>query len=209
MKKLLCIVILFFISQVPTSVEADDYNTFQEVSFEFRSVKLLENYTKSDFKKYYGYMPKKRLFWGWKSFIAYENEKAYYTRETLYQIKNEGFSAITEKVRFSMESSIKRQYSVKGSIALEQGGKYKGFELGLEQKIAADTSKTIEDITKETVEIKIDVDPGTIMMIQIQGEAKVTNGVAKYYRFWRNVKKGGFEIFVITTEYYSITKELL
>ncbi len=208
MKKLLIIAILFTLSSFRTHVDAD-YTTYQDIDFEFSTVKLLENFNKHDFKRYYDYMSSKRRFWGWKTFIAFENEKAYYTRETLYVIENDGYTEIVEKLKFTMQSSVKKQYSVSGNLGLKGGGEYNGFKLGLEQKIKAETSLVTEDITKESVEIKITVDPGTIMKVQIAGEAKVTNGVAKYYRFWRNVKKGGFEIFVITTEYYSITKEKL
>ena len=60
---------------------------------------------------------------------------------------------------------------------------------------------------EEEFEIKVYVDPMTKLVVQIQGEGKVSNGVAKYYRFYKNVKKGGWEIFVVTTEYYSLVKE--
>ena len=106
----------------------------------------------------------------------------------------------------SREYSVKKQYSVSGSLGIKANGEDKGFKFGLEEEIDSTMSTTVSGTVAESYSMKIKVDPGTKVSIQIKGEGKITNGVAKYYRFWRNVKKGGFEIFWITTEYYSIEK---
>ena len=74
-------------------------------------------------------------------------------------------------------------------------------------------NEILDDIQTEEIEeefeIKVLVDSMTKLTVEVRGEGKVSNGVAKYYRFFKNVKKGGWEIFVVTTEYYSLTKELI
>jgi len=40
-----------------------------------------------------------------------------------------------------------------------------------------------------------------------RGTGEVNNGVGKYYFFWINTTKGGWETFTVQTEYYEIVKE--
>ena len=206
MKKLLIIALLVFTSVITKqTVTAGDYQTYQDVSFEFRSVKLLEDYATSDYTKYYKLLKKKR-FWGWRSFIVFENEKAYFTRETLYVIENDGTTPITETFSFKSSKTTKVQYSASGSVSVNASGKKGGFKLGLDNQLKSTISGSSSSMLEEKVSIKVLVDPQTKLLVQIKGEGKITNGVAKYFRFYRNVKKGGFEIFVVTTEYYSLEK---
>lgn len=206
MKKIIIIALLIFTSVLTKqTVHAGDYQTYQEVSFEFRSVKLLENYASSDYTKYYKLLKKKR-FWGWRTFIVFEGEKAFFTRETLYIIENDGTTPITETFSFTSSETKKVQYSSSGSIGVSANGTKKGFKLGLDSQLKSSISGTTTATLEEKVSIKVLVDPQTKLIVQIKGEGKITNGVAKYYRFYKNVKKGGFEVFVVTTEYYSLQK---
>ena len=50
------------------------------------------------------------------------------------------------------------------------------------------------------------VDPQTMANLFVMGEGKITNGVASRYLFWLELEKGGFEVFVITTQYYRLEK---
>ena len=206
MKKLFIFSLMFlFMTIITYEVKADDYTTYQDIEFVNAGAKLLEDYRAADYEKYYGKMKKKR-FWGWRTFIVYKNEELNYTSETLYVIINEGDTAIEETIKLTKEKTVKRQYSVTGSLGLSSGGTYKGFKLGLDQEIGTKATTTVTSNVEEVYTMKMDIDPGTKMMIKICGEGKITNGVGKYYRFYKNVKKGGWEIFVITTEYYSIEK---
>jgi hypothetical protein len=101
---------------------------------------------------------------------------------------------------------VKKQYSASGTIELKGNGTVEGFKLGLEETLDSKITTTVDSDMSETYSMKIYIDPGTKLTIAIKGEGKITNGVAKYYRFFKNVRKGGFEVFVITTEYYSIEK---
>ncbi len=206
MKKIIVLSLLIFLSSFYyQNIKANDYLTYQEITSEHSGVKMLEKYSNSDYDKYYKKI-KKRRFWGWRTYVAYENEKTYFTKETLYVIENQGESAIIETFSFQSKEQIKKQYSATGTIGMDISGKAYGFKLGLEEQLKFSMTATKTTTVEEEFEIKVYVDPMTKLVVTIQGEGKVSNGVAKYFRFFKNVKKGGWEIFVITTEYYSLTK---
>jgi len=206
MKKLVVIGYLILLcSLFVRGIDADDYRTYQDIEFEHSGGQLISQFSDSDFETYYGKLKGKR-FWGWRTYIAYENEEVYFTRDTLYVIRNEGATAIEESIKLFSEASVKRHYAVKGNLELAGSGTVEGFKLGLEEQLGTEMSKTITTNLEETYQIKVLVDPGTTLTIQIKGEGYVTNGVGKYYRFWTEVRKGGWEIFTVTTEYYSIEK---
>lgn len=204
MKKLFIFSLLLFTISL-TRVHAGDYVSYQELTFKHNGAKLLSQYSSDDYEDYYDRLGKRR-FWGWNTFTVYKNEPVYYVRDTLYVIINEGTTPIKEEITFTRESITTKQYDVSGSIALDGSGKKGKFSLGLETKIDFSQSVTEKVTVDEKYEIEIEVDPNTKLEIKILGEGKVTNGVAKYYRFWVLAKKGGFEVFVVTTEYYSIVK---
>lgn len=205
MKKLFMFSLLMFLVSF-SHVQAGDYITYQSLEFKHNGAKLLSQYSSDDYSDYYGRLSA-RKFWGWNTFTVYKNEPVYFVKDTLYVIVNEGTTPIIEDITFTRESITTKQYDVSGSIALDGTGKKGKLSLGLETKIDFSQSVTEKVSLDEKYEIEIEVDPNTKLMIQVLGEGKITNGVAKYYRFWVEAKKGGFEIFVVTTEYYSIIKE--
>ena len=207
MKKILLLSLLVFLTSFYyQNIQASEYLTFQEITCKNDGAEMLEKYADSDYKKYYKKISKRR-FWGWRTYTAYENEKVYFTKETLYIIENYGETPIVETFSFKSNEDIKKQYSVTGTLGMEASGEKYGFKLGLEESLKYSITATKTTSIEEKFEIKVYVDSMTKLVVQIQGEAKVSNGVAKYYRFFKNVKKGGWEIFVVTTEYYSLVKE--
>ncbi len=206
MKKIIMIALLTFISCFYyQSIKANDYLTYQEIVFEIDGGELLEDFSSTDYEKYYGRL-KKRRFWGWITLVSYNGEEVKFTKETLYIIENQGDTAITQTFSVKTKEQVKKQYSVTGSLGMNISGKEYGFKLGLEEELKYSITATKTTSVEEEFEIKVYVDPMTKLIVQIQGEGKVSSGVAKYYRFWKNVKKGGWEIFVVTTEYYSLQK---
>ena len=209
MKKVIIIFLFIFLGTFNYQIlQANEYTTFQDTKFEHSGMIFLEDYPPSTYEDYYQKITR-RIFWGWNTYTANKTEKVYYTKETLWVIENEGFTPIVQSFTFKSEDSVKKQYNVSGTIGLSGSGDAMGFKLGLDQKlsysITADTTSKID----EEFSVKIQVDPNTKLHIEIKGEGLVSNGVAKYYRFWRNVKKGGWEVFLVNTEYYSIRKEVI
>ncbi len=209
MKKSVIISLLALLIAVHQNhVAAAEYLSYQETEFEHDGMVFLDDYPDSTYETYYPKVDKKR-FWGWRIFIIYKTEKVFYTKETLYMIYNGGTSEITETFRFETSSIVKKQYNCSGSIGLDGTGTVKGFKLGLDSKLDASITATTTDTVEEEISIKVLVDPGTTLLVQVKGEGQVSNGVAAYYTFWKQIRRGGWEVFVVTTEYYSIVKEMI
>lgn len=209
MKKITIVMLLIFIGVFNYQVSsASEYLTYQDITFKHNGMVMLDSYSNSDYDKYYDKVSEKK-FWGWRTYEVFKTEEVYFVKDTLWVIENEGFSDITETFTFSSESSVKKQYNVSGSLALKGSGDTMGIKLGLDQKLSNSITATTESSIEQEFTIKIIVDPNTKLFVEIKGEGKVSNGVAIYYRFWRAVKKGGWEVFLVTTEYYSIRKVVI
>ena len=209
MKKFLILTCLLMSMAIyKEDVRAAEYLSYQNIQFENYGAKLLENYSSEEYDTYYARISGRR-FWGWKSVHIMRNEPVYFQKETLYVMVNEGTTPIQKTHAFRMNQQRRVQASTSGSVGLTGSGDVNQFRLGLDTQIDVNYLTDTTTTEEERIEIKLNVDPMTSLRVEIYGEGKVTNGVAKYFRFWRNVRKGGFEIFVITTEYYSIIKEAL
>jgi len=79
------------------------------------------------------------------------------------------------------------------------------FSIDADIKASVSFSQTTS--SQETYEFTIIVDPRTYVTLITRGQGEVSNGVAKSYFFWIETKKGGWETFIVTTEYYEIIKE--
>ncbi len=199
---------VFISSLLIQESQAGEYLTYQEIEPEQNGAKMLAKYSNDEYEKYYSKLSKKR-FWGWRTFTRFNNETVFFVKDTLFVIVNEGESAITQTFTVKSEEYVKKQYSVSGTLGLDVKSSDKGFKLGLEEKLKFNITTTVYKEVQEDFEIKVLVDSMTRLTIEVRGEGEVSNGIAKYYRFFKNVKKGGWEIFVVTTEYYSITKEVI
>ena len=209
MKKLFIVSLCLLIVSLERPVsDASEYLTYQSIEFENYGGKLLEDFNASDYQQYYRRLGGRR-FWGWRSMHAHRNEPVTFQKETLYVMVNEGTTPIQKTHSFRMNQQRRIQSSASGSVALSGSGNVSQFRLGLDTKIDVSYSSDVTTTEEERLEIKLNVDPMTTLRVEIYGEGKVTNGVARYYRFWRNVRQGGYEVFVITTEYYSIVKEAI
>ena len=124
-------------------------------------------------------------------------------------IRNEGESPIEKDYTFKTKRQDSLQLSASGAIGIDVSGPVKGFKTGLEADIESSLDYMSASTEEETIELEISVDPMSELTIEIYGEGKVSNGVGKLYRFFRNTKKGGWEVFVVTTEYYSIEKRMI
>ncbi len=207
MKKLLLVSLLFlFMSMSINKVYGAEYLSYQEITFEHQGMRFLDDYTQSMYDKYYEKVSKKK-FWGWRTYTAYKTEPLSFVKETLYKIHNDGTSAITETFHFETGKTVKKQFSASGLVGLSGKGESEGFKLGLEEKLETSITAVVTTSYEEEITIKVNVDPGTTLLVQIKGEGKVSNGVAAYYVFWKPIRMGGWEVFIVTTEYYSIVKE--
>lgn len=199
MKKLFVFVMLLFLLCLTTKVEAsENYDTFQEV--ELSGGKLLEDYTESDYSSYYQSVDQRR-FWGWRSNVVNRNIKAKFVSETVFSYYNNGSTPIVYKYQLSQSVVEKFSISATGSIKYTLNGEIKKFKNNLDAETKVNLNYDVTTTTKEEEVLEIKIDPMTVANLKIVGEARVTNGVAAYYIFWIRTQRGGFEYFVVTTQY--------
>ncbi len=195
---------LLFISSV--QLKAEDYQTYQEIIFNDEDAILLKDFTDEDYQKYYDEITKKK-FIGWKLYIAHENKEVEFVSETKLKIYNNGYSTIKHDIKLESKEETKYQISASGGIKVNIKGDIKKFKGSLDADIKASISYTKTTTNKETYDFQIIVDPKTYVKIVTRGTGEVNNGVGNYYFLWIRTKKGGWETFNVTTEYYEIIKE--
>lgn len=209
MKKIIIVLIMFLITLLPIKMlKADEYQNYQEIVFEEEGKKLLKDYTATDYKNYYSNYNKK-YFMGWRILKVTKNEKVDFVSETKLKIYNNGFSTIKHNITLSTKEETKFQASASGEIDIKVSGNVKKFKGGLDADIKGSINYSKSTTETESYEFVIIVDPGTYVTIVTRGTGEISNGVAKNYFFWIETKKGGWETFLVTTEYFEIIKERL
>jgi len=207
MKKfVIALVLIGLLSLSRVSLEAEEYQNFQEIIFDNEEAGLLKNYSEDDYKTYYKEIKKKK-FIGWKINVVQANEPVEFISETKLKIYNNGFSTIKHDISLETREETKYQLSATGGIKLQVKGDVKKFKGAVDADIKASVSYSKLTSSKETYEFQIIVDPKTYVKIITRGTGEVNNGVGKYYFFWINTKSGGWETFTVQTEYYEIIKE--
>jgi hypothetical protein len=180
------------------------YHSFE--SLELTEGKLLSDYTKDDYSTYYKKVSK-RMFAGWRVHKVNEDIKVSYVTETMFSYYNDGYTPIDYTFKMDRKQTTKVSLSSSGSIGLKSDTSGKGFKHNLDAslKLTSEYTQTTEE--KESYEISFEVDPGTQVDLFVYGEGKITNGVAARYLFWIRLDRGGFEIFMITTQYQRLEKK--
>ncbi|MDD3841871.1 MAG: hypothetical protein WC088_01180 [Candidatus Izemoplasmatales bacterium] len=208
MKKIGLLAMLLFIVGMSSliSVSADEYGAYQSITFVNGNAKLLKSFTQEEYKNYYNQIPK-HYFMGWKILTVCKEQPVDFISETKLKIYNRGYSTIKHDITLTSKVESKYQISASGSIAISISGNVKKFKGGLDSNIKATIDYETKTSSSEEYSFKISVDPGTYITIITKGEGIVNNGVAKSYFFWILTSKGGWETFVVTTEYYEIIKE--
>ncbi|MBE0700751.1 MAG: hypothetical protein IH571_03595 [Acholeplasmataceae bacterium] len=205
MKRMTMILILIgCLCCTQTTHASSHYQSFEMM--EIPSGKLLEQFSSSDYKTYYKKVDKRRFF-GWNVYKVNSNIKVSYVTETLFSYYNDGYTAIDYKYKLENKKTTKLNLSASGSIGIKNSKTEKIFKNNLDAslKLSADYQQTTDE--KETFDISLKVDPGTQVDLYIYGEGKITNGVAARYVFWIRADRGGYEVFLVTTQYQRLEKK--
>ena len=199
MKKILIVSIFLFLLVFSTKVEAaENYNTFQEI--EISSGKMLVDFTEEEYNKYYEEV-NKRKFWGWNTKVVNKNIKAKFISETVFSYYNNGNTPITYKYELSKTIVDKFSISSTGSIKYKMQGDTAKFKHNLDAEVKINVTDETVTTTSEEEILEIIIDPKTVANLRVCGEGTITNGVGAFYIFWIRFEKGGFEYFVVTTQY--------
>ena len=186
-------------------INAEDYQSYQEIVFDHDDAFLLKEYSNKDLNKYLKKI-KGRKFIGWKIYIVNEDEKVEFISETKLKIYNDGYSVIKHNIKLETKEEIEYQLSATGGIKLSGKGNVQQFKGTVDANIKASVSYSNTKISKENYEFNIIVDPQTYVKIITRGKGIINNGVGKKHFFWVTTNTGGWETFTVTTEYYEIIK---
>lgn len=194
-------VFLVFYAGMNSVSAANHYTNFQKIDF-VEGGQLLNDINVSD---YYNNISK-RKFVGWNIFKINNHVKVKYTTETLLDYYNDGTTAIEYEYKRSEKDVVKFGISVSDQMGTELSGTVEKFKVGLSDKLNVSNSYEMTTTTDESLTLKIDIDPGTQLLIYEYGEGYITNGVAASYLFWIRTNRGGFEFFEPSTQYQKIIK---
>ena len=205
MKKIIfCLLIFSCALLFGISVSGESYQGYEKI--EMTSGKLLADFSDKDYTTYYKKVHKLKLS-GWSVYVVNKDIKASFISETLFSYYNDGYTPIEYEYQLERKRSSKIGLSATGSIGLKSSSSVPKFKNNLESAIKLSSEYTQSDEEKETYFLKFLVDPGTQVDLYLYGEGKVTNGVAARYSLFIRVDKGGFEVFVVTTEYQRLEKK--
>ena len=209
MKKKILVAFLFaltliFVSISNTSINAESYETFQEITFKDGEHRAFIEFWNEPYIELRLKRLDKKMF-GWS--IEYTNRRVPFTfiSETLYSVRNTGREEITHTFKYteSRDTTISRK--TKGTLGVD--GQYTSkskFKFGLDAKLEYTYESTISNKHSTTDQIKVIVAPNSELKIDIRGEGYFYQGIAKHTFFFIPDHKGAFEYILITTKYYSI-----
>lgn len=206
MKKLVLLLFIFTFGLlgITQSYADSNYQAFEEIEIE--SGKLLEDFTSSEYSKYYKKV-NKRKFFGWRVYTVNKDIKCQYITETIFSYYNDGYTPFSYRYKVNEETTSKVSLSATGSIGIDHSKQDQKFKKNLDGSLKLSAEYTNTSKKTESYELEIDVDPGTQVDLYIYGEGKITNGVAARYAFWFRTHKGGYEVFVVTTQYTRLEKK--
>jgi len=198
----ICLLSLLVIDH--TTYANSSYHAYESITM--NEGKLLQDFSKEDYQTYYKKVSQRKVF-GWSIHKVNSNAKVTYITETLFSYYNDGYTPIEYTFKMDRKQTTKVSLSASGSIGLKNQVDSKGFKNNLDSslKLTAEYTQTTEE--KEFYEIEFKVDPGTQVDLYIYGEGKITNGVAARYLCWIRLDQGGFEIFLVTTQYQRLEKK--
>ncbi len=208
MKKIIAtiLILLMFIVALPNKMAdagVNDYTSFSILNVS--DGKLLRDYTSDEINTGLSHI-KKRKFNGWRYELFQKNTKVDFISNTVFTMYNSGTTPMKYKVHVSSEHSVKTSISCTGSIKYGVSGSIKKFKNDLDSCLKIEGSYVETQLVKQEENLEVEIDPGTICVVYIQGTGLLTNGVASFYQLWMRKQSGGFEYFTITDSYLRIEK---
>ncbi|HOI46258.1 MAG TPA: hypothetical protein PLR26_00870 [Bacilli bacterium] len=208
MKKII-IIILFFMVAGPSHVYAKEtgHAAFEEIIFpKDATTKLIIDMSYQE-KQIAHERLKEKKFIGWTIYTINRNAEAIYIAETIFSRSNTTSTAYEFNYLLREGDTIETSVSADGSISSKNKGKIKTVEAALDLIIRGQIGKKTTLTRSEETRIKVNVEPNTKLSMKIKGEAKVSNGVGKYYFFGIRFKSGEWEYIDVVTRFYELSEE--
>lgn len=202
---LLCIMACLNVFVVGAA-DASGHHEFQEIRIPTGSeAKLINSMDKGTIKNAYGKI--KRKFWGWGVEVIVNNQKVEYVGDTVFAKKNNTSQTLKYVYYHKNEHSVTTSITASASLAGKGSGKIEAITASLDASIRGEIGKKTVVSNVESTEITIIVPPRKKLTVTIRGEARLNNGVCRYYILGIGVKKGEWEYIDVVNEYYDYYEE--
>lgn len=149
----------------------------------------------------------KRKAFGWNVKSIVKDQTIDYVGDTVFAKANNTSNILSFVHTFEVADSVETSISVSGDIEVEMGIKGKKVTTAVDQKIRAEIGKKTKKSTVETTKTTIVISPYTKLTVKIKGQARLNNGVARYYFLGIGFKKGTWEYIDVINEYYDYYEE--
>lgn len=181
---------------------------FQEIQIPGSSAsKLINDMEDSVIKSAYDKVKRKFFGWGIKTIV--ENQMVTYKGDTVFSKKNNTSQYLNFNYTWEQEESVTTSIAASASLTGKASGKIKVVNASLDALIRGEIGKKTIVSKTETTEILIVVPPRKKLTVTIRGEARLNNGVCKYYFLGIGFKKGEWEYIDVVNEYYDYYEETI
>lgn len=207
--KILIILLAFFSFAGIKKMSYEPYTETGHDQFESFEIpngrRILISYTNNELKRKYKEVPYGLFGNKYSYFDKYIPVE--YTSTVIFSRSNKTRESYTfdydlEEVNYSQVS-----VSVKGNINIEGVVKIKKVDVKGKGDLSVTYDEENYNKVTESGSLKIVVHPNKKMTLRIVGEARITNGVSKYYFMGICFKKGAFEIVEIKSTIYELIEE--
>lgn len=199
-KKIVTVTLVLVLSLITLLLTTNvyGYQQFEHLEIVGRG-KMLDQFSEKDFKDNYKKVGRK--FMGYNKVEVNKRVNVKFVSDTLLSYYNNGFSPI--KYNYSASRKVLNTYDLKvtGQLSIKTQKNNKIFGDGLNASIKIDTGLKNSTEIKEDFNLSLEIAPKSQLNLYLYGEGYLVNGVAKKYFFWFETKKGGYEIFYLTTHY--------
>ncbi len=198
--------LLFLNMYVVNAAGVAGHTEFQEIKIPPNSAaQLINDMPKELINSSYNQV-KHRLF-GWSVKSIVNNQIVTYKGDTIFSRKNNTSQTLNFFYTLETEQSVTTSISASTSLSGKGSGKIKAVSAALDASIRGEIGKKTYVSRSETTDIKIVIPPYRKLTIVVRGEARLNNGVCKYYFLGIRFKKGEWEYVDIVNEYYDYYEE--
>ncbi len=197
----------FFLVNIHAQDVNSDYLSFLEIVMP--EGKLLRDFTKEEIQEYVDKAGGKstKKFFEMHVVEAYTNISATYIANVYYSYKNTSTTPINQKYDITIETNNTSSFQIGGSLSTTTKGSYGAIKGEVEAKINMQTSTSSSKSVKEKRSIDLVVEPNSQLIIYLEGELLVSNGIVGYVNFAGEVcMYNTYELIILKSQYPRIEK---
>ena len=204
--KFLTGIVFLLLLLCPSTISSAAHADFTRITFQPGSTaSLIEDMSKERINQAYDSV--KRKGFGWQHYTIYKDVPLRYEGNVVFSKANRTSRELSFQYTYEVENTAETSVSVSGDISLTLSGKIKQINGSLNGKIRKEIGEKTRIVIDEQIRTTFLIPAYTKLTVQLKGEARLNNGVAKYYFLGMRFKKGTWEIIDKVTEYYDYYEE--